>query len=203
MEDQNLEQPKGKKIKFIIWFVILLFGVITAVNLSLFGWYKLTQYLNTKKVQQLAEELQKQQEDQYQKVISDTYGGKTPQETLKMYIDAVEKGDYELASKYFIESKQEKEKQSLLNSKKEDIENIIEILKRVRPRTKEEIDKILKSNYEYFIKDNNSNISYEEYLKRIPSENPNEFTMITYINGYTFSVDFIKYPNNIWKIVNF
>jgi len=203
MEDQNLEQPKSKKIKFIIWFVILLFGVMTVVNLVLFGWYKLTQYINTKKVQQLAEELKKQEEEQYQKAMADTYGGKTPQETLKMYIDAVQKGDYELASKYFIESKREKEKQSLLNSKKEDIENIIKILKQVRPRTKEEIDKILKSNYEYFIKDNNSNISYEEYLKRIPSENPNEFTMITYINGYTFSVDFIKYPNNIWKIVSF
>jgi len=166
MEDQNLEQPKGKKIKFIIWFVILLFGVITVVNLSLFGWYKLTQYLNTKKVQQLAEELQKQQEEQYQKVMSDTYGGKTPQETLKMYIDAVEKGDYELASKYFIEGKQEKEKQSLLNSKREDIENILNLLKQS-----------LKSDGS-FSADKNGFIIRKPIL-----------------------VDFVRYPNGIWKII--
>jgi len=166
MEDQNLEQPKSKKIKFIIWFVILLFGVITIVNLSLFGWYKLTQYLNTKKVQQLAEELQKQQEEQYQKVMSDTYGGKTPQETLKMYIDAVEKGDYELASKYFIEGKREKEKQSLLNSKREDIENILNLLKQS-----------LKSDGSF-------------------SADKNGFTIRKPI-----LVDFVRYPNGIWKII--
>lgn len=32
----------------------------------------------------------------------DTYGGKTPQETLDMFIDALKKGDIELASKYFM-----------------------------------------------------------------------------------------------------
>ena len=36
-------------------------------------------------------------------------GGKTPQETLVMYIATVEKGDYELASKYFIQSNQKSE----------------------------------------------------------------------------------------------
>lgn len=33
---------------------------------------------------------------------NDTYGGKTPQETLNMFIDALKKGDVELASKYFM-----------------------------------------------------------------------------------------------------
>lgn len=32
---------------------------------------------------------------------NDTYGGKTPQETLNMFVDALKKGDVELASKYF------------------------------------------------------------------------------------------------------
>lgn len=32
---------------------------------------------------------------------NDTYGGKTPQETLSMFISALEKGDVDLASKYF------------------------------------------------------------------------------------------------------
>src|SRR3989344_9343686 len=32
---------------------------------------------------------------------ADTFGGKTPQETLNMFIDALKKGDVELAAKYF------------------------------------------------------------------------------------------------------
>lgn len=38
---------------------------------------------------------------------ADTFGGKTPYETLEMYISAVEKGDFQLASKYFVIEKQE------------------------------------------------------------------------------------------------
>ena len=47
--------------------------------------------------------------DDYRAAMADTYGGKTPQETLLMYIQAIEKGDYVLASKYFIGQKQEEE----------------------------------------------------------------------------------------------
>ncbi len=34
-------------------------------------------------------------------VRNDAYGGKTPEETLTMFIDALKKGDIDLASKYF------------------------------------------------------------------------------------------------------
>ncbi|MBU4057837.1 hypothetical protein KJ828_02665 [Patescibacteria group bacterium] len=45
--------------------------------------------------------------EQYKQAQSkDTYGGKTPEETLQLFIDALKKGDTELASKYFILSKQ-------------------------------------------------------------------------------------------------
>ena len=33
--------------------------------------------------------------------MEDTYGGSTPEETLKLFIDALKKGDIDLASKYF------------------------------------------------------------------------------------------------------
>lgn len=36
----------------------------------------------------------------------DTYGGKTPEETWTMFLDALKKGDVELASKYFVVEKQ-------------------------------------------------------------------------------------------------
>ena len=38
---------------------------------------------------------------------NDTHGGDTPEETWNMFIDALEKGDVELASKYFVVEKQE------------------------------------------------------------------------------------------------
>jgi hypothetical protein len=45
-----------------------------------------------------------------------------------MYIDAVEKGDYELASKYFIEGKREKELKSFQGATPEFIKNYISLL---------------------------------------------------------------------------
>lgn len=39
----------------------------------------------------------------------DTYGGKTPEETLRMFVDALKKGDVELASKYFMLETNEKD----------------------------------------------------------------------------------------------
>src|SRR3989344_5268746 len=35
-------------------------------------------------------------------MTADTYGGKTPQETLDLFVDSLKKGDIELASKYFL-----------------------------------------------------------------------------------------------------
>ncbi|MEK7147099.1 MAG: hypothetical protein AAB772_02480 [Patescibacteria group bacterium] len=45
-----------------------------------------------------AEEVQRRIEEAYR---NDTYGGKTPQETLDMFVVALRAGDIELASKYF------------------------------------------------------------------------------------------------------
>lgn len=36
----------------------------------------------------------------------DTYGGKTPEETWALFLDALKKGDVDLASKYFVVEKQ-------------------------------------------------------------------------------------------------
>jgi len=47
----------------------------------------------------------------------DTYGGKTPEETWTMFLDALKKGDVELASKYFVVEKQSEEKKFLSSEK--------------------------------------------------------------------------------------
>lgn len=43
----------------------------------------------------------------------DTYGGKTPEETYQLFLQALEKQDIELASKYFVREKQAEIKQRL------------------------------------------------------------------------------------------
>lgn len=46
---------------------------------------------------------------------NDTYGGTTPEETLALFIAALEKGDIELASMYFLPEDREKWSQNIAN----------------------------------------------------------------------------------------
>jgi hypothetical protein len=57
----------------------------------------------------------------------DNYGGKTPEETWAMFLDALRKGDVELASKYFVPEKQEEWKSIIQRTIKE--KGVLEIEK--------------------------------------------------------------------------
>jgi hypothetical protein len=48
-----------------------------------------------------------------QKYKDDKYGGKTPEETYSMFLEALKKKDIELASKYFVLDKQAQYKKAL------------------------------------------------------------------------------------------
>ena len=61
-------------------------------------------YINNLRANWEAKRLQAQWEKPYRE---DTYGGKTPEETYDMFLDALKDGDVELASKYFIVYKQD------------------------------------------------------------------------------------------------
>lgn len=52
-----------------------------------------------------------------EKYKNDTYGGATPEETLKLFIAALKAGDTDLASKYFVVEKQEEMATQLANGK--------------------------------------------------------------------------------------
>ncbi len=121
------ERKASKKRTRKFFFVILL---IVGVNVILFfalGWYE--RFASEKELDNAVEALYKAQREDYARALADTYGGKTPQETLRMYIDAVEKGDYELASKYFIGTKQEGELRSLKNATPENMKSSLELIK--------------------------------------------------------------------------
>jgi len=122
-------------------------GVITAAFIfyivASWGWYWVEQWRGQKQVEQLTQSLKQWEEEQYQAALADTFGGKTPQETLQMYIAAVEKGDYELASRYLIENKREKEVVELRAlAQKNNLVWYLDILKNVEPD-----DGILNDNF--------------------------------------------------------
>ena len=70
------------------------------------GFYVWDRYFSEMgKARRFAEEqtatLEKAETAYVKAMTEDTYGGKTPQETLDLFVDALKKGDVELASKYF------------------------------------------------------------------------------------------------------
>jgi hypothetical protein len=122
-EDDFWRRQRGSYPKFVaVFLALVLFGLGTYISLRL------------KQQRERAAALQGIQAElnaaDYRAAMADTYGGTTPQETLQMYIDAVEKGDYVLASKYFIGDYQEKELESLQSSSQENIESTLSLLKK-------------------------------------------------------------------------
>lgn len=62
--------------------------------------------------------LQRQSASLEKQYREDTYGGATPEETLKLFVQALEDKDYVLASKYFIPEKQNEELSSFPEAEK-------------------------------------------------------------------------------------
>ncbi len=162
---------KSKYWKFILRFFAVIIGVLILYIIGFWAVRAYEQWRGEKEIQELAEALKRVQEEDYQKALADTYGGKTPQETLQMYIDAVEKGDYELASKYFIEDYQWKGLVNLNNKSEEGIKKYITVLK-----------ESIKSQGGYYPRDYIP--GGEEFIIDVP----------IYIRMKI-------YPNGIWKII--
>src|SRR3989344_642010 len=111
-------------VAVLVTFVAIYIGTSWGIY-----WYEIA--TGEARVQNTVDALRKFGEEDYARAMADTYGGKTPQETLQMYIDAVEKGGYELASKYFIGDKQDEELNKLnnTNENKKDLEIYLEFVK--------------------------------------------------------------------------
>ena len=102
MDNQIQSQNIGTKKK--VGAIVTAVGVLL---LSIGGWFIWQNYFSpdAQRQRQLQENI-----DKYTSAMktfedtmrADTYGGKTPQETLNMFIDALKKGDIALASKYFM-----------------------------------------------------------------------------------------------------
>lgn len=87
-DGQGQENTKKKKL---IWAG----GILAALILAVAGWqywqYTHSVYYQQMKAVKKLEAMEKE---------SDKWGGKTPEETVRLFTEAVKKGDFELASKY-------------------------------------------------------------------------------------------------------
>ena len=101
--------------------------------------------------------------------LEDIYGGKTPKETLELFIAAIEKEDFDLASKYTIINKQEGWRDRLVKGEKQKLYNWIDLLKTAQDR-----GSLWDGNFQMEVKN--------------AAESAN------------LIIDFIKYPQGIWKI---
>lgn len=100
----------SKKRSKIFWIIVIILFVLMLTELGL-RYYD--RWHGQKRVEELARELERIESERTAAQAADTIGGETPQETLRMFIDAVEAGDYELASKYFVIEKQEEWEEEL------------------------------------------------------------------------------------------
>lgn len=110
--DTNIHPAKRTKI----WRYAL--AAILAILIFLaFSAYRYNLVLNSPA--QYEKDLATRLEAEKQTKMADTYGGKTPAETLQLYIDALKKNDFELASKYFVQKNRNMQKEKLASFSKE------------------------------------------------------------------------------------
>ena len=87
------------KLDFRQWLLVVL--VILAIVLGFFYWR--TIWKNKDEVEIRGDAAAEEFVKNYEEAMgADTYGGKTPEETLNLFVEALKKEDVELASKYFL-----------------------------------------------------------------------------------------------------
>lgn len=89
---------------------LMAIGVVALIVLLSYGYQKYDNWRFDREIKEMTKELNRP-------YLEDAYGGKTPKETLEMFIAAVEKEDFDLASKYFVISKQGEWRDKLIKGK--------------------------------------------------------------------------------------
>ena len=89
-----MNEKISKFIKFSVIGLVLI--IIAVLGYAIGGAIKY--YLDIRKSDKAVERFQGSLEEPYK---NDIYGGKTPEETWGMFLDALKKGDIDLASKYY------------------------------------------------------------------------------------------------------
>lgn len=144
-----------KKITKIVIYIILGLAVL------ILGLICLSKYAEWKFDREM-ELLKIEQEKPY---LEDTYGGATPKETLDLFIAAVAKEDFDLASRYFVVSRQGEWKNKLNNGNKDNLKVWVNLLRKAQDR-----DFLGENNFQMYVKDKNIDnliINFVKYPKGI------------------------------------
>ena len=105
--NQNPNEAPRNKNKKLIWAGIILAALILSVGVWQYWQYTHSVYYQQMKAVKMIEK---------DLVEQDKWGGKTPEETVRLFTEAVKKGDFELASRY---GKEEQIRSKLENLKAE------------------------------------------------------------------------------------
>lgn len=97
---------KGNDIQLKAWWRhwSVVFILVFFASFVIWSMLNIATWLRNWQDQRSTAAIQKQLEKLY---LEDKYGGKTPKETFELFISALENGDVELASKYFILNKRQ------------------------------------------------------------------------------------------------
>ncbi|MBI4992229.1 MAG: hypothetical protein HZB99_03355 [Candidatus Harrisonbacteria bacterium] len=132
---------------FFIFSGVLILVVVLAAG-SLLWWQRHNDPVRQQ--QALLEDYQRKVEEAYS---NDTYGGSTPEETLRLFVEALKKEDIELASKYFaLDDNLDRGRwYGALKKEKENgkLSNIISVINRAQPG--DNSDKNFEKHYFNFI----------------------------------------------------
>ena len=130
------ELTSPPRSKFVSQALIFL-GIVVLAGALWLAWDK---YLSpdaryAREMEQSYGQYQEWENSYKEAIANDTYGGSTPEETLELFIEALEREDVDLASKYFLidtNNSQKEYREALIVKKEENsLQTIIDILKRV------------------------------------------------------------------------
>lgn len=113
------------------------------------------QYYKTYPVRKLARGLEQMEKERELLFKNDLYGGKTPEETFVMYVEALKKGDLDLASRYFVLAGQAKELEGLKKMSPEQLASYVEKVEKIKETYKLSEETSLDTTKEYFYRIDN------------------------------------------------
>ena len=169
MENQNNNlntQPTETVMKIKprrMWWKYAL-GIVAIVVFVLGGYMVWSQYFSSaakysREVEKSALALPAKIEAYKKAMEADVYGGKTPEETLQLFIDDLKKGDVELASKYFaLDNDTARPDLSRLDNfkvmvKEDKLQGMIDLLLKAKPAGSS-----LEGYYGFYIRDENGEL---------------------------------------------
>ncbi|MDP3696639.1 MAG: hypothetical protein Q8R55_01250 [Candidatus Taylorbacteria bacterium] len=184
---------QSKKTFFKHWSGVAVLVILAA--LVTWGLLNLPTIINAVQEKLTAWQYQRELDKLEAPYRNDKYGGKTPEETFDMFIDALKKEDVELASKYFVIQKQDDWKKTIGEYKnKALLGNFIGELQQNR------------NSWQLLEKDeNNANFQYTFVVDKPFTENlplgDGRTQEVSYPAGeYGAEIKFEKYPTGVWKI---